>query len=150
MAHLKTATKKSLCLFGIAGLLLTLAGCALLQPAPVAPPDKALVYAYRQAAPLGPGGDIQLSDGKEQAASLPGGSYTFFYAQPGPRVLKAESPGMSSLPYATSFSAGQTYYLLIYVLGDQAAGEVRVAPVDASTAHFEMKDLKEVSSGAGR
>lgn len=122
--------------------LLLVSACSVLQSAPTAQPDKALVYAYRQALPLGPSGDIQLSDGKDRIASLPAGSYAYFYTTPGPRALKAESSNMGSLPYATSFSAGQTYYLLIYVLGNQATGEVRIAPVDASTAHFEMKDLK--------
>lgn len=127
-------------------LLLALTGCALLRPSPVAVPDKALVYAYRQALPLGPGGDIQLSDGKDVVAVLPAGSYTYFYTLPGPRTLKAESPGRGSLPYATNFTAGRTYYILVYVFGDQTTGDMRLAPVDASTANFEMKGLKLVSS----
>jgi hypothetical protein len=135
--------------FVATALLLALAGCALLKPSPVAVPDKALVYAYRQALALGPAGDMQLLDGKDLVATLPAGSYTYFYALPGPRVLKGESPGMSSLPYATSFAAGQTYYLLVYVLGDQTTGDVHVAPMDASTAHFQMQNLKPVPASAG-
>ena len=130
-------------------LLVAFTGCAMLRPSPMTMPDKALVYAYRKALPLGPGGDIQLRDGKDIVATLPAGSYTYFYALPGPRSLKAESLGMSSLPYATSFVAGQTYYLLVYVLGDQETGDVHVAPVDASTAHFETQNLKSVPAGAG-
>jgi len=141
--------KQTLPTFAATALLLVLTGCALLQPSPVVAPDKALVYAYRQALSLGPGGDIQLRDGNDIVATLPAGSYMYFYALPGPRALKGESPGMSSLPYATSFAAGQTYYLLVYVLGDQTTGDVRVAPVDASTAHFQMQNLKRVPAGAG-
>ncbi|HSC47268.1 MAG TPA: hypothetical protein VLG68_04215 [Gammaproteobacteria bacterium] len=130
-------------------LLLALTACALLRPSPMAVPDKALVYVYRQALPLGPGGGIRLSDGKDVVAVLPAGSYTYFYTLPGPRALKAENPGMSSLPYATSFITGQTYYLLVYVLGDQATGDIRLAPVDASTAHFQMQNLKPVTANSG-
>jgi hypothetical protein len=91
--------------------------------------------------------EVEIYDGKQLMGGLPPGSYLFFYAPPGPRVFKAMAPGtIGSIPYATTLNAGQTYYFLIYLLGDQLTGNVSIAPADSQTANMAMASLKLIEN----
>jgi len=120
-------------------LLLLLAGCAAIPPA--VPPDKALVHIYRRAQPPNPA-DIAVFDGTRQIGALPEGSYLDYLTDPGPRVFKAEAPNAGNIPYATSLAAGQTYWFMVYILGDQLRGNAAIAPMDQATAEKQMATLK--------
>lgn len=134
-------------------LLLLLGACATQAPmpapspappattAPAIPAGKAYVHLYRRAIPLGPA-VLSIYDSGRSVGGLRSGTYLNYYADPGARSLKAVGPGAGSLPYATTFKAGQTYYFMVYFLGDQAKGDASIAPVDAATAAHEMAALK--------
>lgn len=128
-------------------LLLLLGACASRppQPAPVPPaaPTHAAVHVYRRAIPIGPE-SISVYDAGSLMGALPIGTYLDFQALPGPQVLKAIGDGATSLPYATTFRAGQTYYLMVYVLGNDRNGNVSLMPVDEATATKQMSNLKPI------
>jgi hypothetical protein len=109
--------------------------------APAIPAGKAAVHIYRRAIPLGPA-VLSIYDGSSLVGGLRSGTYLDYYADPGARSLKASGPGASSIPYATTFKAGQSYWLVVYFLGDQARGDASLAPVDAATAEKQMAGLK--------
>ena len=140
-------------------LLLLLSACATRQQAPVTAPiptapaapaapaipaGKAEVHIYRRAVPLGPT-VLSIYDGARPLGELPIGTYIQYYADPGPRVLKAVGQGSSSIPYATTLVAGHSYYFTVYFLGDQQSGNASLAPVDVGKATAQMAALKPVS-----
>jgi len=140
-------------------LLLLLSACATRPQAPVTapvpaapaapaapsiPPGKAEVHIYRRAIPLGPT-VLSIYDGARSLGALPVGTYIQYYADPGPRSLKAVGQGSSSIPYATTFVAGHSYYFSIYFLGDQQSGNASLAPVDAAKATAQLAALKPSS-----
>lgn len=128
-------------------VLLLLGACATAPPAPTIPAlpaGKALVHIYRRAIPFGPP-NLSLFDGGNLIGHLPGGSYLDDYADPGPHIFKVAAPGNTSIPYATSLVAGQTYYFMVYILGNQQRGNAAITPVDAATAAKQMADLKPVN-----
>lgn len=145
-------------------LLLLLSACATRQQvpamapiptapaapaAPAIPAGKAEVHIYRRAVPLGPTvlsiTVLSIYDGARPLGELPIGTYIQYYADPGPRVLKAVGRGSSSIPYATTLVAGHSYYFTVYFLGDQQSGNVSLAPVDTGKATAQMAALKPVS-----
>ena len=131
-------------------LLLLLSGCATQPPAPsapaapVIPPGKADVHIYRRAIALGPP-ELSIYDGARLLAALPVGTYIQYYAEPGPRALKAVGPGIGSIPYATTFVAGHSYYFSVYFLGDPQQGNASLTPVESAKAMEQMTGLKPVS-----
>lgn len=140
-------------------LLLLLSACATRPQAPVTAPTptapaapaapaipagKAEVHIYRRAIPLGPA-VLSIYDGARPLGQLPIGSYIQYYADPGPRALKAVGQGSGSIPYATTFVAGHSYYFTVYFLGDQQSGNASLAPVDAGKATAQMAALRSVS-----
>jgi hypothetical protein len=134
-------------------LLLFLSACATAPrqpavppaaPVPAIPAGKAVVHIYRRAIPLGPA-SVSIYDGNVLVGTLPVGTYFDYYADPGPRSLRVVGGGPGSLPYATSFRAGQTYYFMVYFLGNQDKGDASFAPVDAATAIGQMASLKPSS-----
>lgn len=131
-------------------LLLLLSACATAPqqpsvstaaPVPAIPAGKALVHIYRRAIPLGPA-SVSIYDGNVLVGTLGIGTYLDYYADPGPRTLRIVGGGPGSLPRATSFGAGQTYYFMVYFIGDQDKGDASFAPVDAATAIGHMASLK--------
>jgi hypothetical protein len=122
-------------------LLLFLAACGTLPPAPTVPPDKAIVHLYRRALPVGPANLLVTAD-QRPIGSLGIGSRMDYLADPGPRVFQAAVPGMRSMPYATTLKGGQEYWFMVYFLGDQVTGYSAIAPVDAATAARQMAALK--------
>jgi hypothetical protein len=114
--------------------------------APAIPEGKAAVHLYRRALPMGPA-ILSIYDAGHPVGTLKSGTYLDYYADPGPRSLKALGPGAGSIPYATSFRAGQDYYFLVYFLGSQEKGDTNVVPVDATTATRQMAALKPSGSG---
>jgi len=131
-------------------LLLFLSACATAPhqpsgpsgpPLPAIPAGKALVHIYRRALPFGPA-ELSIYDGNVLVGVLPVGSYVDYYADPGPRSLRIVGGGPGSLPHAASFNAGQTYYFMIYFIGDQDKGDASLAPMDAATAIGQMASLK--------
>jgi len=141
-------------------LLLLLSACATRPQAPVTapvpaapaapaapsipPPGKAEVHIYRRAIPLGPT-VLSIYDGARSLGALPVGTYIQYYADPGPRSLKAVGQGSSSIPYATTFVTGHSYYFSVYFLGDQQSGNASLAPVDAAKATAQLAALKPSS-----
>ncbi len=134
-------------------LLLFLSACATAPQQPAVPPTapvpaipagKAVVHIYRRAIPLGPV-SVSIYDGNVLVGTLPVGTYFDYYADPGPRTLRVVGGGPGTLPRATSFSAGQTYYFMVYFLGDQDKGDANFAPMDAATAIGQMAPLKPTS-----
>jgi len=128
------------------GSLLLLAACATTPPVttpavPPTPSTKAVVHIYRRAIPLGPT-TLSIYDGNALVCSLASGTYFQYLADPGPRSLKAVGQGAGSVPYATSFHAGQDYYLMVYFLGDQDTGNATITQVDAATAQAVLATLK--------
>lgn len=132
------------------GLLLFLAACASAPPAvvapsapatPAVPAGKALVHLYRRAIPLGPA-TLSIYDGPTLVGTLTSGTYFQYQADPGPRSLKAIGPGAGTIPYATSFRAGQEYWFMVYFLGNQESGNATITPVDAATAQAALLPLK--------
>ena len=133
-------------------LLLLLSACATRPQAPApeipsalaAPPipaGKADIHIYRRAIALGPT-VLSIYDGARPLGALPVGTYIQYYADPGPRALKAVGQGAGNIPYATTFLAGHSYYFSVYFLGDQQTGNASVAPVDAAKAADQMASLK--------
>jgi hypothetical protein len=131
-------------------LLLFLSACATAPQQPAVPPaapipaipvGKAVVHIYRRAIPLGPA-SVSIYDGNVLVGTLPVGTYFDYYADPGPRSLRIVGGGPGSLPRATSFTAGQTYYFMVYFLGNQDKGDASFAPTDAVTAIGQMASLK--------
>ena len=122
-------------------LLLLLGACATVPPA--IPPGKAAVHLYRRAIPIGPA-SLSVFDGGSPIGTLPVGSYLDYFAAPGPHVFMAAAPGTGSIPYATSLVTGQTYYFMVYILGDQQRGNATIAEVDEATAAKQMGSLKPV------
>ena len=104
------------------------------------PVGKAAVHIYRRAAPLGPA-VLSIYDGSHPLGQLPVGTRIDYFADPGPRALKAVGQGVGVLPYATTFNAGQSYYFVVYFLGDQQKGDASLAPVDAAKAAAQMSSL---------
>ena len=130
-------------------LLLLLSACALAPQAPapgaeVTPAGKAAVHIYRRTLPFSPA-NISIYDAGRQVGTLQSGTYLDYLADPGPRSLKALGAGAGSIPYATSFRAGQTYYLMVYFLGDQIKGDASLMPVDPTTALAQIASLKPAS-----
>lgn len=124
------------------GLLLFLAACASVPPvAPAAESTKALVHVYRRAIPLGPV-SLSIYDGAALVGTLQSGTYFQYLADPGPRSLKAIGPGTGSIPYATSFRAGQDYYFMVYFLGNQDSGSATITQMDAATAQAALGNLR--------
>lgn len=123
-------------------LFLLLGACATLTPGPPpVPADKALVYVYRRAVPVGPA-TLHIFDGQKDIGALAYGTFLDYTADPGPRAFKAVVAGSGSMPYATTLSGGRTYYFLAYILGDELRDEPALTPMDAATATAQMKDLK--------
>lgn len=131
-------------------LLLLLSACATAPQQPATPPaasvpaipaGKAVVHIYRRAIPLGPA-SVSIYDGNVLVGTLPVGTYFDYYADPGPRTLRVVGGGPGTLPRATSFSAGQTYYFMVYFVGNQDKGDASFAPMDAATAIGQMASLK--------
>lgn len=134
-------------------LLLLLSACATQPPAPSTAPTasaptaapipagKADVHIYRRAIGLGPT-VLSIYDGPRPLGALPVGTYIQYYADPGPRALKAVGPGAGSIPYATTFVAGHSYYFSVYFLGDRQHGNASLSPVDAAKATEQMAALK--------
>ena len=123
-------------------LLLFLGACATLAPGPApVPADKARVYIYRRAVPIGPV-TLHIFDGQKDIGALSYGTYLDYTADTGPRVFKAIVAGSGSMPYATTLNGGRTYFFLAYFLGDQIRGEPALTPMDAVTATDQMKGLK--------
>ena len=131
-------------------LLLLLSACATQPPAPSAttapgiPAGKAEVHIYRRAIGIGPT-VLSIYDGAHPVGALPVGTYIQYYADPGPRSLKAASAYMGSIPYATTFVAGHSYYFSVYVLGDPQHGNASLSPVDAAKASSQIAALKPVA-----
>ncbi|HEY3858357.1 MAG TPA: hypothetical protein VGM47_01960 [Gammaproteobacteria bacterium] len=132
------------------GLLLFLSACATAPrqpsvppaaPVPAIPAGKAVVHIYRRNLPFGPT-SLSIYDGNVLVGVLPVGTYIDYYADPGPRALRVIGGGPGSLSHATSFRAGQTYYFMVYFLGDQDKGDASLAPMDAATAIGQMAPLK--------
>ncbi len=113
-------------------------------PVPAIPAGKAVVHIYRRDIPFGPA-SLSVYDGQTFVGALPVGSYLDYYADPGPRSLKVIGSGTGSIPYATSFRAGQGYYLMVYFLGSQDKGDASLAPVDPATAIGQMASLKPIA-----
>jgi hypothetical protein len=137
------------------GLVLLVSACAVAPPkapapapavahVPVIPAGKAVVHIYRREIPFGPA-SLSIYDGQTFVGALPVGSYVNYYADPGPRSLKVIGSGTGSIPYATSFRAGQDYYLMVYFLGSQDKGDASLAPVDPATAIGQMAPLKPIA-----
>jgi hypothetical protein len=103
-----------------------------------------VVHIYRREIPFGPA-NLSIYDGQTLVGVLAVGTYVEYYADPGPRSLKVIGTGAGNIPYATSFRAGQDYYLMIYFLGDQDKGDASLAPVDAATAIGQMASLKPIA-----
>lgn len=137
-------------------LLLLLSACATRPQAPVTTPvpatpstsaapsipaGKADVHIYRRAIALGPAA-LSIYDGARPLGTLSVGTYIQYYADPGPRALKAVGQGSGNIPYATTFVAGRSYYFSVYFVGDQQHGNASVAPVDAAKAAEQMASLK--------
>ena len=114
-----------------------LAACATLPL-----PDKAQVILYRRALPLAPPMDMAVYDGSRVVGALQDGSYLRYYASPGPRVFRAVAVSRNSIPYGTTLKAGQTYYLMVYSLGDQSSGDIAITPIDQATAATQIAGLK--------
>ncbi|HEY4128686.1 MAG TPA: hypothetical protein VGN70_11605 [Gammaproteobacteria bacterium] len=135
------------------GLVLLLSACAsapphapassAAAPVPAIPAGKAAVHIYRREIPFGPP-SLSIYDGQTPVGALTVGTYLNYYADPGPRSLKVRGTGVGNIPYATSFRAGQDYYLMVYFLGDQDKGDASLAPVDTATAINQMASLKPV------
>lgn len=126
-------------------LLLLLSGCASLsQVQPAVPTDKALVYVYRRAIPVGPE-DLHIYDGQKDLGSLGTGSDLHYLADPGPRIFKAVAQGSGSMPYATTLVSGRTYYLVAYFLGNEFKSAAALTPMDEASAKAQMAALKDVS-----
>lgn len=136
-------------------LLLLLSACATTRPVPplpgaaapsvpAIPAGKADIHIYRRAIALGPT-LLSIYDGPRSLGALPAGSYIQYYADPGPRSLKAEATGVGSIPYATTFIAGHSYYFSVYFLGDRQQGNASLSPVDAAKAAEQMAALKPAS-----
>jgi hypothetical protein len=133
------------------GLILLLSACAsapprapapsAAAPVPAIPAGKAVVHIYRREIPFGPA-SLSIYDGQTHVATLAVGTYVDYYADPGPRSLKVLGTGVGNIPYATTFRAGEDYYLMVYFLGDQDKGDASLAPVDAATAIGQMASLK--------
>ena len=119
-------------------LPLILTACASLPP-----PGKAEVYLYRRAVPLAQSQDtgITVYDGSTKLGTLQDGSYLHDYVDPGPRAFRATAVSRNTIPYATTLKAGQTCYLLVYSLGDQASGDIAITPVDQDTAQAQLASL---------
>jgi len=138
-------------------LILFLSACATQPPASVTsapaaaslastiPAGKAAVHIYRRVIPLGPA-ILSIYDGSRFLGQLPVGTRIDYYADPGPRALKVVGPGLGILPYATTFNAGQSYYYVVYFLGDQQKGDASLAPVDAFKAAAQMGSLRSADS----
>lgn len=77
--------------------------------------------------------------------ALPIGTYIQYYADPGPRSLKATGAYAGSIPYATTFVAGHSYYFSVYFLGDPQHGNTSLSPVDAAKATEQMANLKSIA-----
>jgi len=145
-------------------LILLLSACATQPPAPstsvtapapastlplnaVIPAGKAAVHIYRRAVPLGPA-VLSIYDGARPLGQLPVGTRIDYYADPGPRALKVVGQGVGILPYATTFNAGQSYYFVVYFLGDQQKGDASLAPVDAAKAAAQIAPLMSADTTA--
>ena len=131
-------------------LLLLLSACAtapqrppvpVAAPVPAIPAGKAVVHIYRRNLPFGPA-TLSIYDGNVLVGTLPVGTYLDYYADPGPRTLRIVGGGPGSLAHAASFGAGQTYYFMVYFLGNQDKADANFAPVDAATAIGQMASLK--------
>lgn len=109
--------------------------------APSIPTGKADVHIYRRAIALGPPA-LSIYDGTRPLGTLLMGTYIQYYADPGPRALKAVGQDVGNIPYATTFVAGHSYYFSVYFLGDQRNGNANLAPVDAAKAAEQMAALK--------
>jgi len=113
----------------------------------VIPAGKAAVHIYRRAIPLGPA-LLSIYDGAHPLGQLPVGTRIDYYADPGPRALKVVGQGVGILPYATTFNAGQSYYFVVYFLGDQQKGDASLVPVDAAKAAAQMASLMSADTTA--
>jgi hypothetical protein len=127
-------------------LLLLLGACAIRPtlPPPAAsaiPAGKADVHIYRRTIGLGPA-ILSIYDGPHSLGVLPIGTYIQYYADPGPRSLKVTGAYVGSIPYATTFMAGRSYYFSVYFLGDPQHGNASLSPVDASKAAEQLAILK--------
>lgn len=123
--------------------------CVALSACAVAPPpapDTADVIVYRSAAPIGTGVDTYLYDGNQLLGTLQRGHYLRLKLPPGPRVLKVLASQAGSVPYATTLSAGQTYYLMIYFRGLGVIGDFGLAPQDPASAGLAVKQLAETAA----
>lgn len=112
--------------------------------APAIPAGKAEVHVYRRAFALGPPA-LSIYDGAHPMGTLPAGSYLQYYADPGARALTVVGQGTGSIPYATTFLAGHSYYFSVYFLGDPQHGNASLSPVDAAKAAQQMAKLKPVA-----
>ena len=123
------------------------APASVASPSAIIPAGKAAVHIYRRATPLGPA-ELSLYDGNRTLGQLPIGTRLDYYADPGPRALKVVRQHVGSIPYATTFNAGQSYYFVVYFLGDQQKGDASLAPVDAAKAAAQMTSLLSADTTA--
>lgn len=127
-------------------LLLLVSACSTLHEAPITgvPSGKAHVYIYRRTVAFGPA-SVHVYDGQTDKGWLISGNYLDYLTDPGPRAFRALVPGSTDRPYATTLESGRTYYLLVYILGDQLHGEPAITPMDPATGSAQIKSLKLVT-----
>lgn len=93
--------------------LALLAGCATtgpeFEPASAVPPDRALVYVYREAGFVGGGVSYMVRANDVEIATLPAGGYFVYHASPGEIEFSAKTEARTSV--TIDAEAGKTYYI---------------------------------------
>lgn len=93
--------------------LALLAGCATtgpqFEPASGVPPDRALVYVYREAGFVGGGLSYMVRANDAEVSTLPAGGYFVYHAAPGEIEFSAKTEARTSV--TIDAEAGGTYYI---------------------------------------
>jgi hypothetical protein len=131
-------------------ILLTCTALSACTAVPRPAADKADVIVYRTAVPVGPDATVFIYDGDRLLGTLARGHYLHLELSPGPRVLKALAPAAGDIPYATTLTAGQTYYLMTYYRGLGSVGDFGLEPQDPASASSALKLLKETPTIGGQ
>lgn len=89
---------------------------------------------------------VYIYDHNHLLGTLGRGYYLRLKLSPGPLVLKVLAPETGDIPYATTLTAGQTYYLMTYYRGLGAIGEFGLLPQDPASGTSALKQLQETAA----